>query len=81
MKPQPSIHQIYFNSAYLGIQLSEVRLPKQCYMFGLVRNEKVFALADNPTIREQDWLVAVTLNESLMPELDQCLQHSVSQAH
>ncbi|MGP1386250.1 MAG: hypothetical protein ACTS2F_22005 [Thainema sp.] len=74
MKPSTSVHQVYINNAYLGSHLSNIQLPKQCYLLGLIRKHQVFTLADDPIVLEQDWLVAVALNESLMPELDLCLK-------
>ncbi|MEA5451104.1 TrkA C-terminal domain-containing protein [Leptolyngbya sp. CCNP1308] len=74
MKPSSSIHQVYFNSAFLGAKLSEVTLPERCFLLGLVRENQVYSLADNPEILEKDWLVAVALDEALMPELDLCLR-------
>lgn len=74
MKPSTSVHQVYINNAYLGSRLSDIEVPEQCYLLGLVRDNQVFTLADNPILLEQDWLIAVALNESLMPELDLCLR-------
>lgn len=73
------LHQMYFNSAYLGNHLSEVQLPEQCYLLGLVREDHLFRLSDDPEIAEQDWVIAITLNEMLLPELEVCLQQSIPQ--
>ena len=77
MKPTSSIHQVYFNSAYLGVHLQDVELPEQCYLLGLIRSNQVLTLADNPKVEEEDWLVAVALNDALMPELDLTLHQSL----
>ncbi|MEB3358998.1 MAG: hypothetical protein VKK04_19895 [Synechococcales bacterium] len=79
MKPSIATHQIYFNSAYLGSQLSSLQLPEQCYLLGLVREDRVYTLADNPEIAEQDWLIAVALSESLLPELELYLKQTKAQ--
>lgn len=76
MKPSSSIHQVYFNSAFLGAKLSDILLPERCFLLGLVRGNRVYSLADNPDISEEDWLVAVALEEALMPELDLCLKQA-----
>ncbi|WP_204139612.1 hypothetical protein [Halomicronema sp. CCY15110] len=78
-KPLTYVHQMYFNSAYLGTRLSAVQLPEQCYLLGLVRGDQLFDLRDDPEITEQDWVVAITLNEMLLPELEVCLQQSIPQ--
>ncbi|MEB3210847.1 MAG: hypothetical protein VKL39_05810 [Leptolyngbyaceae bacterium] len=77
MKPSTSVHQVYINNAYLGSHLSNlsnIQLPKQCYLLGLIRKNKVFSLADDPVVLEQDWIFAVALSESLLPEFDLCLK-------
>jgi len=61
-KPLTYVHQMYFNSIYLGARLSTVKLPEQCYLLGLVRGEQLFDLSDDPEIAEQDWIIAITLN-------------------
>lgn len=76
MKPSSSIHQVYFNSVFLGARLSEVELPNQCFLLGLVRGNQVYSLADAPEILAEDWLVAVALNESVVPEFDLCLKQA-----
>ncbi len=59
--------------------MSAVQLPEQCYLLGLVRGDQLFSLSDDPEIAEQDWVIAITLNEMLLPELKVCLQQSSSQ--
>jgi Trk K+ transport system NAD-binding subunit len=76
-KPVTYIFQIYFNSAYLGRYLSEIQLPEQCYLLGLVRGNHLIEMSKNPQIAEQDWVVAIALNEILLPELAVYLQQSI----
>lgn len=74
MKPSPCVHQVYFNSAYLNARLSTIELPETCFWLGLTRRGKVFSIADNPEVLEQDWLIAIALDHAMMPELEQCLK-------
>lgn len=76
MKPKFILQKIQFNSIYCGISLEEIRLPKQCYLLGLVRQNEMILTCDNPIVQEQDLLLAVAIDPSLSPELEVCLKQT-----
>jgi len=63
--------RIQFNSIHCGQRLSAVQntLPAQCHILGLIRDNKVIVAAEDPTVLDQDVLIVVSLDSSLVPSL------------
>jgi len=63
--------RIQFNSLHCGQCLSAVQnaLPAPCHILGLIRDNKVIVMAENPTLLDQDVLIVLSLDSSLMPLL------------
>jgi NhaP-type Na+/H+ and K+/H+ antiporter len=78
MKPEVLTYLICMNSCYLEHRLKSILLPPACYLFGLVRHNRLILAASNPIIQEQDWLVAIALQPSQLPALKVCLKQSRS---
>jgi Trk K+ transport system NAD-binding subunit len=63
--------KIQFNSVHCGQHLSAVQttLPAPCRILGLIRDGKLIVAAENPTVLDQDLLIVVSLDPSLVPLL------------
>ena len=65
---------VYFHSVHLGKSLESIQLPDSCHFLGLVRADKLIHLQQNPVIEDGDCLIAIALNPSISPQLENCLQ-------
>lgn len=61
---------IPFNSCYCGIALKDIQLPQNCRCLGLVRQEEVILITDNPTIYCGDTVLAIAIAKGMTPAIE-----------
>lgn len=68
---EPRIVQVRIqrNSAYYKERLSDIELPQNSYILGLVRGFTLITVDENPLILEQDIIIAVATNPAFGPLL------------
>ncbi|MBW4632930.1 MAG: TrkA C-terminal domain-containing protein [Iphinoe sp. HA4291-MV1] len=67
------------NSIHCGIYLAEIQLPEKCAVLGILRENQVISVEDNPTIYAFDYILAIAINPMIAPALKVILKktHSV----
>jgi Trk K+ transport system NAD-binding subunit len=65
---------IYFHSVHLGKPLEAIEMPEDCYFLGVVRADKLIYAHENPIIQDGDSLIAIAMDPSISPALDNFLQ-------
>lgn len=73
VEPKVFTFRIQGNSQYCGMRLQNIAFPKQCECLGLVRQDQVIFIQENPEIFEHDFILVVALNPMLIPTLKVCL--------
>ncbi|KAB8318383.1 potassium transporter TrkA [Tolypothrix campylonemoides VB511288] len=70
---------IQSNSIHCGIYLNEIQLPEKCTVLGILRENQVISIEDNPTIYAFDYILAMAINPMMTPALKVILKktHSV----
>ncbi|MEH2163411.1 MAG: TrkA C-terminal domain-containing protein [Nostoc sp.] len=78
---EPSLFGVLIqaNSIYCGIDLTEIQLPDKCAFLGILRQNQVLSLTDNPTIFVGDYILAIATHPMMIPALKVTLKkiHSV----
>lgn len=69
---------IQFNSSYCGLQLSAIKIPERCALLGLVRQEQIIPMSENPTIVVGDFILAIALHPMFAPALKVALRQAHS---
>jgi Trk K+ transport system NAD-binding subunit len=67
---------IQSHSQHCGRKVSEISLPKQCQIMGLIRQEEVILASEDPIVFSHDLVVAVAVNPMFLPELKLCLEQA-----
>lgn len=57
------------NSCHCGIALTSLKLPRKCFALGIIRDKQIILASAEPTIWCEDYILAVALNASSVPEL------------
>jgi Trk K+ transport system NAD-binding subunit len=75
---QPKLVQIWIqpHNRNCGHNISEIYLPKQCQIMGLIRQEKIILANEDPVICNNDFVIAVAINPMFLPELKVCLEQA-----
>ncbi|WP_414575547.1 hypothetical protein [Anabaena sp. CCY 9402-a] len=66
--------KVQINNCWCGVAVSNLHLPANCFLIGLVRGNKVISASAEPTIFCGDELLGLTLNSAQVPELKFVLQ-------
>jgi len=64
------------NSSYCGLPLSTIEIPEGCALLGLLRQEDVILINENPTLATGDIILAIALHPMLIPALKVALKRS-----
>lgn len=64
------------HSQHCGCKVSQICLPKQCQIMGLIRQEEVILAGEDPIICSNDLVIAVAINPMFLPELKLCLERA-----
>lgn len=64
------------HSKHCGHKISEIHLPKQCQIMGLIRQEEVILANEDPVICSNDIVIAVAINPMFLPGLKLCLEQA-----
>jgi Trk K+ transport system NAD-binding subunit len=62
------------NSCYCGMSLNDLKLPKSCFLVGLIRGDRIILASAEPTIHYEDDLLGISLNSAQITELKFTLQ-------
>jgi Trk K+ transport system NAD-binding subunit len=75
---RPKLVQIWIqpHNRNCGHNISELCLPQQCQVMGLIRQEKIILANEDPVICGHDFVVAVAVNPMFLPELKLCLEQA-----
>ena len=68
--------QLQPNSIYCGIHLNKIQLPQRCAILGILRNEQVIPVADNPAIYVKDYILAMAMHPMMAPALQVTLKQT-----
>ncbi|MEH2348495.1 MAG: TrkA C-terminal domain-containing protein [Nostoc sp.] len=78
---EPSLFGVLIqtNSVYLGIHLTEIKLPDRCAVLGILRDNQVFSATENPSVFAGDYILAIATHPMMTPALKVTLKkiHSV----
>ena len=73
-KPQVVSIRVSLNSCYCGVRLRDIVLSEECRILGLVRENNLIFLNENPQVKCDDVLLAVAINPMYAPELQVLLK-------
>jgi Trk K+ transport system NAD-binding subunit len=75
---QPKLVQVWIqpHNRNCGHSISELYLPQQCKVMGLIRQEEIILANEDPVICSNDFVVAVAVNPMFLPELKVCLEQA-----
>lgn len=78
---EPNVFSVLMqpNSIHCGIYLTEIQLPEKCAVLGILRENQVILVEDNPTIYAGDYILAMAINPMMTPALKVILKktHSI----
>lgn len=74
MKAKITTCTIYFHSVHLGKPLGAIEMPESCHFLGLIRSERLVLAHENPIVQDGDSLIAIAMDPSISPALENCLQ-------
>ncbi|HIK07958.1 MAG TPA: TrkA C-terminal domain-containing protein [Trichormus sp. M33_DOE_039] len=66
--------KIQINNCWCGLSLNNVKLPPNCFLIGIVREDQVISASTEPTIYCGDELLGLTMNSAQVPALKFLLQ-------
>lgn len=75
---EPSLIGVFIqpNSSLCGVCFADIQLPEKCVLLGIVREGKVIAATDNPTIYPGDEILAVAIHPMMTPGLKVTLKRT-----
>ncbi|ELR99885.1 hypothetical protein [Gloeocapsa sp. PCC 73106] len=79
LEPKVIQVRVQFNSAYYLQSMSSIELPQDCYLLGIIRENSFIEVSKNPTMIEQDIIVAVTTHPGFGPLLKHQLKKTQSE--
>ncbi|MBP5974761.1 TrkA C-terminal domain-containing protein [Brasilonema sp. CT11] len=68
---EPSLIGVFIepNSTLCGVCFTDIPLPENCVLLGIVREGKVIPATENPTIYPEDEILAVAIHPMMAPAL------------
>ncbi|NJO41865.1 MAG: potassium transporter TrkA [Cyanobacteria bacterium RU_5_0] len=64
------------NSSHCGLRLSAIQIPERCALLGILRQERIIPISDNPSVYVGDVVLAIALHPMLVPALNVALKRS-----
>jgi len=67
------------NSSLCGIHLTTIKIPERCALLGLLRDDRIIPISEDPSIYAGDFILAIALHPMMVPALKVVLKrtHSV----
>ncbi len=69
MRPKLIMLRVFANHAHQGQRFSRLVLPPDCHGLGIIRNNQLLTMAEDPLIQVGDRLLAVAVNGAWEVEL------------
>ncbi|MGG6298341.1 TrkA C-terminal domain-containing protein [Leptolyngbya sp. AN02str] len=65
---------ILTNSCHCGIALSQIVVPENCTVLGVLRGDQIILFNDDPIVQFGDYVLALALHPALLPALKVALK-------
>ncbi|HIK15062.1 MAG TPA: hypothetical protein IGS53_07165, partial [Leptolyngbyaceae cyanobacterium M33_DOE_097] len=61
---------------YCGLRLSSIQIPEQCALLGVLRQERIIPVSENPSVDVGDIVLAIAFHPMMAPALKVALKRS-----